>query len=57
MRGHCLRICREAPILHFYLEGTWHRHATPENIERIIREHLLSGRPVAELSFAVHALA
>jgi hypothetical protein len=35
----------------------WYRHVTPENIERIIQEQLLGGRLVAELSFAVHALA
>ena len=46
--------CPGQPIMLVYPEGTWYR-TQPENIERIIQEHLLAG-PVAELSFARNPL-
>ncbi|HZT80615.1 MAG TPA: hypothetical protein VFA26_10345 [Gemmataceae bacterium] len=48
----CLRICCHGPTLVVYPEGTWYSGMTADRIGRLVREHLVEGRPVEEWVFA-----
>lgn len=45
----CLGRCAEGPVLVIYPEGVWYTYKNEEDIEKIIKSHVLEGRPFTPL--------
>lgn len=51
-RTHCMVACKfGGPILVVYPEGVWYRCKDESALDRIVTEHLVEGREVADLVF------
>lgn len=47
-KADCLRLCAEGPVLLIWPEGIVYGGVTAARIERILREHVINGRPIEE---------
>lgn len=50
-RASCFAACKGGPIVCVQPDGTWYYNVTPENMDRIIEQHLCGGKPVEDLVF------
>lgn len=45
----CMDRCDEGPVIAVYPQGIWYTYVDQEDIDEIIEEHLVNGRPVKRL--------
>ncbi len=50
-RVNCFAACKGGPIVCVQPDGVWYYNVTPQNMDRIIVEHLVGGRVVDDLVF------
>jgi len=51
-KAGCLDQCEHGPTVVVYPEAVWYGHVTPEDVDEIVSEHLVHGRPVERLMLA-----
>ncbi len=45
----CMDRCSEGPVVAVYPEGIWYTYVDRDDIDEILQEHLINGRPVERL--------
>lgn len=50
-RTQCFATCKSGPIICVQPDGIWYYNVTETNLQRIIDEHLVNGKPVKELIY------
>jgi (2Fe-2S) ferredoxin len=48
-RAGCLNRCELGPVMVIYPEGIWYSYASEEDIDEIVRAHIIGGQPVQRL--------
>jgi (2Fe-2S) ferredoxin len=48
-KAQCLDACERGCTVVVYPEGVWYQKVTQGDVEEIVREHLVNGRPVERL--------
>jgi (2Fe-2S) ferredoxin len=48
-KAGCLDQCEHGPVVVVYPEQVWYGFVQPGDVEEIVREHLVGGRPVERL--------
>lgn len=48
-RASCLERCEHGPVMVVYPEGLWYAVRTKEDVEEIVKSHIINGRPVERL--------
>jgi NADH-quinone oxidoreductase subunit F/NADP-reducing hydrogenase subunit HndC len=51
VRTGCFGLCALGPIMIVYPEGAFYSQATPEGVERVVKEHLKEGNVVKDLLY------
>ncbi len=47
-RATCFGTCKSGPLLCVQPDGIWYYDISPEKLDRIIQEHFVNNKPVAE---------
>jgi len=54
-KSGCLAQCGHGPMVVVYPENTWYAHVSLGDVDELVEEHLVHGRPVERLLFRGHA--
>jgi len=50
-RTSCFATCKSGPVMCIQPDGIWYYNVTEENLDRIIKEHFVGGKPVEGLIY------
>jgi (2Fe-2S) ferredoxin len=50
-RVSCFAACKGGPVMCVQPDGVWYYNVTPDNMDRIITQHLVEGKVVEDLVF------